>query len=107
MDIIDIKLQSKAYGEHVIEVYSDNPKIKTLIDTKVNTGDIQLMACMANEITSLRKQLEIAEQSRAEFIDVLERAQIGLKWYQDAHLEDASNVDDELHEEIDALLLKK
>jgi len=48
---------------------------------------------MRNEVIALR--------------GVLERAQIGLKWYQYAHPEDASNVDDELHEEIDALLFNK
>ena len=36
--------------------------------------------------------------------DLLERSQNGLRWYQDAHPEDASNADDELHDEIDEAL---
>lgn len=41
-----------------------------------------------------------------ELSDTLERAQNGLRWYQDEHPEDGSEADGELHEEIDALLTR-
>lgn len=71
-------------------------------------------SCQA-EIESLKTQIRalIANSPqvpgtvpRAEYdklLDLLERAQNGLKWYQDAHPEHASESDGELHAEIDAI----
>lgn len=39
--------------------------------------------------------------------DLLEQAQNGLRWYQDAHPEYASPADDELHDAIDRALIEK
>lgn len=37
-------------------------------------------------------------------VEALEDAQNGLRWYQEAHPEDASGADDEMHKKIDAAL---
>ncbi len=61
-------------------------------------GDITAEQAIRNLITT-QPTLSVDELK-----SLLERAQNGLRWYQDAHPEDESPADDELHEAIDNVL---
>lgn len=60
-------------------------------------------SCMKHTIDEI--QTLLAKVASAEVLcDLLERAQNGLRWYQDEHPNDASEADGELHIEIEEAL---
>ena len=64
----------------------------------------QRASSLEKENYQLAFELKECEEQLQKLKEVLEDAQTGLKWYQEEHPEDASPVDDELHEKIDELL---
>jgi hypothetical protein len=66
---------------------------------KLEGEDVKLLSVSPEYFTTPQQSQTVTELKL-----LLERAQNGLRWYEEAHPEDNSPADDELHEEIDRLL---